>query len=152
MVVNSKKWKCVFFADLYNIPLKNLESIERVDNRLSLRTFADYYILDDAYNSNMLGAIYALEVLASFEGKKYLITPGFAEMDKVKEELLEQYANAINSSCDTVIFVQNDFTQLLAERVQCEVFLRSSFIESFHLFMNIKERNSILLIENDLLE
>ena len=142
----------IIFADLYNISLDKLGDIKMVENRLSLRKMEGYYILDDAYNSNILGAIYALEVLSTHDGKKYLITPGFAEMNKVKEILSEEYSTNINKFCDVIILVKNNFTEILKERITREVIFVDSFKEGFNLFLKIKEENSILLIENDLLE
>lgn len=143
----------IVFCHLYNLDYCLIEHIKSVDNRLSLRTFTDYYILDDAYNSNILGASYALEVLKSHNGKKYIITPGFAEMDLIKEELAIEYAKNIEGSADHCILVKNSFTTLLAKYILgIEVSFVESFKEGFKLFINIKESNSVLLIENDLLE
>ena len=90
---------------LYDINYDVVSKIEQVTNRLSLRKFSDYYILDDAYNSNIFGAIYAFEVLNTHLGKKYLITPGFVEMDMIKEELVNQYGKEISHTVDCVILV-----------------------------------------------
>ena len=143
----------IIISYLFKIDYSFIEKIKRVDNRLSLRIMDDYYILDDAYNSNILGARYALEVLETHEGKKFLITPGFVEMDLIKEELAKEYASMINDSVDNLILVRNNFTILLSKYVKdLKVNFVESFREGFDLFLRIKEVNSILLIENDLLE
>lgn len=137
---------------LYDINYDVVSKIEQVTNRLSLRKFDDYYILDDAYNSNIFGAIYALEVLNTHLGKKYLITPGFVEMDMIKEELINQYGKEISQTVDYVILVRNEFTILLGKSIKDkEVIFVESFKDGFNLFLRIKEKDSILLIENDLL-
>lgn len=143
----------IIICYLYELDYSFIEEVEMVENRLSLRTFDDYIILDDAYNSNILGATYALEVLNSYNGKKYIITPGFIEMDSVQEELAKEYGERISEYTDCVVLVKNNFTKLLSEFIRGkEIYFVESFKEGFSLFLSIKEKNSILLIENDLLE
>ena len=130
---------------LYDINYDVVSKIEQVTNRLSLRKFSDYYILDDAYNSNIIGAKYALEVLNTHLGKKYLITPGFVEMDMIKEELVNQYGKEISQTVDCVILVKNDFTILLEKSIKDkEVIFVESFKDGFNLFLRIKEKDSDL--------
>lgn len=143
----------LIILSIYKQDLKLIEKVEMVDNRLSLRKISDYYILDDGYNSNILGAEYALEVLSTHQHKRFVITPGFSEMDKVKEMMSKKYASKIDECCDCAILVKNDFTKLLAKHIgKCGIYFVDSFIEGFNLFLKLKERESILLIENDLLE
>lgn len=142
----------VVMCYLLNISFEHLSEIKSVNNRLSLRQFADYYILDDAYNSNIVGVKYALEVLKSYDGMKFIITPGLVEMDKEKEELTSIYSNLIVESVDVCILVDNSFTRLMKEKIKAEVsvYLVSDFKAGFKLFLNMKKDKSILLIENDL--
>ena len=43
------------------------------------------FILDDGYNSNVVGAKAAVEVLRSFSGKKIVVTPGLVELGILEE-------------------------------------------------------------------
>ena len=143
----------IIICYLYNIDYKSVEELRMVDNRLSLRKMNDYYILDDAYNSNIVGASYALEVLKTHSGKKYMITPGFAEMDSISDTLAKEYAALIGECVDLLMLVKNDFTLLLKQYLKNnDVLFVESFKEGFSIFLKIKESNSIILIENDLLE
>ena len=142
-----------FFCYLYNISYEVIGQITSVSNRLSIRKIGDYYILDDAYNSNILGAQYALEVLKTYNGIKFIITPGFAEMDSIKDELAIEYAQHIDDSVDHAIFIRNSFTLMLSSYIKnSKISFVENFKEGFNLFLKIKENKSILLIENDLLE
>ena len=128
-----------------------IEEIVGVDNRLTKRQFADYIILDDAYNSNMLGVEYALEVLKEYDGKRFILTPGLVEMDIKMDSLASRYAKLIDESCDFCILIENTFTKCMVKYInKCKVFLVKTFSLGFSLFMRIKEKNSALLIENDL--
>lgn len=142
----------IILADMFKVDYRYIEKISSVENRLSLRIIDNYYILDDAYNSNLVGATYALEVLNSHNGKKYLITPGFVESDMIKEELAIRYAEVINLNCDMVYLVKNKFTLCLSEFIKIEYKFVENFEKGFKLFLMDKDDNSILLIENDLYE
>lgn len=142
----------IILGCLFSVDLDKIKDIPAVDNRLSLRKINDYFILDDAYNSNILGATYALEVLSSHNGIKFLITPGFVEMDKIRESLAFEYAVKIILSVDICILIQNKFTEILMNFIdkRIEVVMVKSFKEAFNVFLKKKLKNSILLIENDL--
>lgn len=42
-------------------------------------------IIDDSYNSNVEGTIAALDVFATFEGRKIIITPGLVELGRMED-------------------------------------------------------------------
>ena len=143
----------IILCDLYKINYDFVSNVMAVDNRLTLRKMEGYYILDDAYNSNILGVNYALEVLGTHQGKKYLITPGFAEMKLIEDELLTKYSDNINEIVDSVILVKNEFTIKLSKYIKNkEIIFQESFKEAFDFYIKNKEDSSIVLIENDLLE
>lgn len=142
----------IIMCYLLGVPYDNLSNIKSVINRLSMRRMTDFYILDDGYNSNIVGAKYALEVLKTHSGKKYIITPGFVEMDKEKDMLIKEFSNGINTCCDVCILVKNEFTKLLSNYLSSNIkaFFVNSFDEGYKIFIENKSFNSILLIENDL--
>ena len=142
----------IIMCYLKDISFGVLSELTSVSNRLSLRKMEDYYILDDAYNSNILGAKYALEVLRTHNGKRFIITPGFVEMNKEEEYLLIEYGREISKSVDVCILVKNSFTFKLKNYLldNVMVFYVDDFKDGFNLFLKNKVNNSILLIENDL--
>jgi len=56
-----------------------------VEHRLQLLESNGVYIIDDGYNSNVVGAKAAVEVLRSFSGKKIVVTPGLVELGVLEE-------------------------------------------------------------------
>lgn len=142
----------IILCDIYQIDLKYLGDLISVDNRLSLRKANDFYILDDAYNSNIVGAKYALEILGTHPKEKFIITPGFVEMDLIKDELVLLYALEINKNCDVCILEKNDFTLKLAQHINIKLVFVNDFKEAFKEFMQRKSEECILLIENDLMD
>lgn len=61
-------------------------SIQFIGHRLQLIKSNGINILDDGYNSNIVGAQAALDVLRSMSGKKIAVTPGLVELGILEEE------------------------------------------------------------------
>ena len=62
-----------------------ISTLEAVPHRLQRIEENGVTVLDDAYNSNMLGARNAIEALKCFAGKKYVVTPGLVELGELEE-------------------------------------------------------------------
>jgi UDP-N-acetylmuramoyl-tripeptide--D-alanyl-D-alanine ligase len=62
-------------------------------------------VIDDAYNSNPVGAKSALDTLRLFSGRKIVVTPGFVELGEIQED--ENYKLGLYASkiCDMVVLV-----------------------------------------------
>ena len=56
--------------------------VRPVEHRLEIKQNGDITFLDDAYNSNEIGAKMALDTLKLMDGKKIIITPGMVELGK----------------------------------------------------------------------
>lgn len=58
-----------------------LRKVEPVEHRLELKKKDGIVVIDDAFNSNPVGARNAISVLSSFKaGRKFVITPGMIEL------------------------------------------------------------------------
>ena len=85
---------------------KGIEKLEQVPHRLELIENQGVYILDDAYNCNIVGATSALEVLGLFEGRKCVVTPGIVECGILEEEINGELGKRIAAGdFDKVILV-----------------------------------------------
>lgn len=62
-----------------------IEGLEFTEHRLQLLEANGVNILDDGYNSNVVGAKAAVEVLRSFGGNKICVTPGLVELGVLEE-------------------------------------------------------------------
>ena len=84
-----------------------VESMPQVEHRLQIVPSADpsVTVIDDAYNSNPVGAKNALEVLNMFEGKKIIITPGFVELGAIEKECNRTFGAQIAGVCDYAFLV-----------------------------------------------
>lgn len=63
-----------------------IASLNFVEHRLQLIQSNGVNILDDGYNSNILGAEEAINVLKSFGGKRVVVTPGLVELGVLDEQ------------------------------------------------------------------
>ena len=83
------------------------EGIARADyipHRLQPIVSGGVTVLDDSYNSNIVGAADAIEVLSSFGGRKFAVTPGLVELGVLEEA--ENFALGEKLAvCDRVILV-----------------------------------------------
>lgn len=80
---------------------------EPVEHRLQLVSSPDplVTVIDDAYNSNPVGARNALEVLGKFDAKKIIITPGFVELGAIEKECNTELGKSIAGVCDYAFLV-----------------------------------------------
>jgi UDP-N-acetylmuramoyl-tripeptide--D-alanyl-D-alanine ligase len=81
--------------------------LQPVPHRLETHTGADgVTIIDDAYNSNPVGALNALDALAEFKtGRKILVTPGMVELGVEQDAWNEEFGARAAEVCDYVILV-----------------------------------------------
>ena len=88
--------------------IKNaVKSIEAVPHRLQILPYGlNDIIIDDAYNSNPLGARNAVDVLSSFDGYvKVIIAPGMVELNDKQDEENEKFAEYAGDKVDYAIVV-----------------------------------------------
>jgi len=86
--------------------IRALAALSPVEHRLQLIKGANgITYLDDAYNSNPIGASVALEVLGMMSGSKFLVTPGFVELGKIEYSENQELGRKAASVCDHVFLV-----------------------------------------------
>ena len=128
------------------------------EHRLELKPYANGSLLiDDAYNSNPEGCLEALRVLGSFEGmRKTVITPGLVELGESEYRANYDLGLACAEHADDIILVGANYTKPIAEAIEKSGFdpqrVRrvSSFAEGLEIYLGYADKNSVLLIENDL--
>lgn len=135
-----------------------VSALPPVEHRLELKTTANgLNIIDDAFNSNPVGAAAAMDVLGQIEGgKKFLITPGMVELGEKEYEENEKFGAHAAAVCDYIALVGEKQTEPIKAGI-----LTAGFPED-HLFIakNLNEANTFVygkagkgdfvLYENDL--
>lgn len=133
-------------------------SLKPTEHRLELKGWNNGSLLiDDAYNSNPEGCLEAVRVLASFEGmRKVIITPGLIELGDREYECNYNLGLEAAKYCDTIILVGKNRSKPMREAVESTDFdlsqlhIVSSFAEAMQIYAPTADRNSVVLLENDL--
>lgn len=133
-------------------------SLKPTEHRLELKTYTNGSLLiDDAYNSNPEGCLEAVRVLGSFEGKhKVIITPGLIELGSREYDC--NYALGLEATkyCDKIILVGQNRSKPMMDAINTtdfdknNVYVVSSFKEAMEIYTPMANRDSVVLLENDL--
>jgi len=113
-------------------------------------------VIDDAFNSNPVGAQMALDVLAQFEGRKIVITPGMVELGTEEYGLNREFGHGIAESSDIAILVGKKRTEAIQEGLKDKSFpveniiVASSLDEASSRLAAIVKAGDVILFENDL--
>ncbi|RKD29120.1 UDP-N-acetylmuramoyl-tripeptide--D-alanyl-D-alanine ligase [Thermohalobacter berrensis] len=137
---------------------KGIEKVEPVPHRLQLiNPGTGVIVIDDAFNSNPVGARAALEVLSQFrEGRKVIVTPGMVELGKEEEKENKEFGRSIAKVCDYAILVGKNRTKpiyegLIEEGFNTEsIFVVNSLDDATKRLQQIVKPKDVVLFENDL--
>ncbi|MEX0823408.1 MAG: UDP-N-acetylmuramoyl-tripeptide--D-alanyl-D-alanine ligase [Balneolaceae bacterium] len=130
-----------------------------VEHRLELKRQNGLIIIDDAFNSNPVGAKNAVDILSSFEsGRRIIITPGMIELGDRESEENEKFGEHIaRSAIDLIILVGEEQTQPIRRGIQksvngpeVNVKVVNSLFEANDIVMDYAKPGDIVLYENDL--
>jgi len=108
-------------ADRLGVPRKAiseaLASMPHVRHRLEpISRAGGITVIDDAYNSNPVGARNALELLAQAKtGRRILLTPGMIELGEMEVEANRQFGRDAAAACDLVVLVGLKRSKPIAE-------------------------------------
>ena len=98
-------------ADQLGVPRRKivrvLAGMPHVKHRLEpIRREDGIIVLDNAFNSNPIGAKNALEVLATAkDGRRILVTPGMIELGALEEEANYEFGRQAAAACDLAVLV-----------------------------------------------
>ena len=102
-------------ANELGIPMEELvhavKTLEAVPHRLELIRGNNATIIDDAYNSNPVGAKMALDTLNCFDGCKIIITPGMVELGAKQDECNGEFGRQMTKVCDYIVLVGKEQTK-----------------------------------------
>jgi UDP-N-acetylmuramoyl-tripeptide--D-alanyl-D-alanine ligase len=132
--------------------------LQPVPHRLEVHTGADSVtIIDDAYNSNPVGAAGALAALAEFKtGRKILVTPGMVELGAEQDARNEEFGAAAARVCDYIILVGRNQTAAIRRGVFATGFSADRAIsvknltDGLEAMRGIVRAGDVVLFENDL--
>ncbi|MGA2513722.1 MAG: UDP-N-acetylmuramoyl-tripeptide--D-alanyl-D-alanine ligase [Candidatus Limnocylindrales bacterium] len=132
--------------------------LQPVPHRLEVRTGADgVTTIDDAYNSNPVGAFNALDALSEFgTGRKVLVTPGMVELGGEQDAWNEKLGARAADVCDFVILVGPRLTAPIRRGLEGRGFAAERLVSTKNLndaldaLKGIVLPGDVVLFENDL--
>lgn len=135
-----------------------IAKIEPIPHRLNIiNPGTGIIIIDDAFNSNPIGAKAALEVLGQFkEGRKIIVTPGMIELGSMEVEANREFGNNIGKVCDYVILMGEKRTQPIYDGLmdvnynKDNIFVVNNLEEATAQIGKLARPKDIILFENDL--
>ena len=136
-----------------------VRNVKPIEHRLELKKMGYFYQIDDAYNSNPLGAASALEVLSMMPGLKIVVTPGMVELGDKEKELNKEFGKQIGTmaKADYVVLIGEKRTLPIKEGLKETKFNLDNLIvyndvkEAYNFIRCIKTKKDIYaLFENDL--
>lgn len=145
----------------FGISIEDLQtsvaSVRAVEHRLELKRLGNFYQIDDAYNSNPVGAESALKVLGMMPGVKVVVTPGMIELGDKEDEYNKEFGKQISDVADYVVLVGEKKTKPIYEGLLDKGFDKDKIMvlndvrESYKFVSNLGNTNEVYaLFENDL--
>ena len=145
----------------FGISIKDLQTavrrIKPIEHRLEIKKLGNFYQIDDAYNSNPVGAKGALDVLNSMDGYKVVVTPGMIELGDKEYELNKEFGKQISEVADLVILIGKKQTKPILDGLNesnysnDKIKILNDVRESYSLINNLNKKKDVYaLYENDL--
>ncbi|MBE6147403.1 MAG: UDP-N-acetylmuramoyl-tripeptide--D-alanyl-D-alanine ligase [Firmicutes bacterium] len=136
---------------------KGVQKVKPIESRLELRNYGYMYQINDAYNSNPLGAKMALDVLDMMPGLKVVVTPGMTELGDKEDELNNIFGSQMSRVADYIILVGANRTKPILSGIigngfdSEKVYVVNSVYEAYTLLQGLNTKEDIYaLFENDL--
>ena len=133
--------------------------LEPVEHRLELKQRNGLTIIDDAFNSNPVGAKNAVKILSTLPGgRKIIITPGMVELGDIEADENRKLGQQIGlANIDLVILVGSERTEPILNGIQesgaesiPEVKVVESLFKANAYVNEYAKQGDVILYENDL--
>ncbi len=136
---------------------RGIQKLQPVKNRLELmRNPGGFTIINDAFNSNPVGANAALQVLKQFPGRRIIITPGMVELGDKEAEYNKAFGAQMIGCADIAIIIGKNRATPILDGLKESGFAAEnihrvdSLDDSTRLLNSIVQPGDTVLYENDL--
>ncbi|MCR5656615.1 MAG: UDP-N-acetylmuramoyl-tripeptide--D-alanyl-D-alanine ligase [Butyrivibrio sp.] len=152
----------IAMAHKLGIPLAKLKmAVRRITpapHRQELIKRGNVSIIDDAYNSNPMGAKRALDTLSKFKDSvRILVTPGMVELGEKEADYNREFGAQAAAACDYIILVGGDHVKPIKEGAlaagfsEDRLFIKDNLSDATALMYEIDAgKQKVILLENDL--
>ncbi len=133
--------------------IDKIKNLEMPKNRLEIKHYNQHTVIDNSFNSNVVGFYNNVSLLSLANNYKVVITPGVVELkNKSKEEHIKLAKHLMNS-VNFIYLIKNKNTIYMQDEFIKNHFTNYHLCDSFDMaFKNAlkNEKPSTILIENDL--
>lgn len=152
---------CIAIAVKLGLTKDEIESgvskIEAIPHRLQILDSGNgTIVIDDAFNSNPVGAKMAIDVLSKFKGRKIIITPGMVELGVQEEKENRQFGRNMARVVDIAILVGMKRSKPIVEGLRAggfndmNIHVVASLDDATKKLAELTKKGDIILFENDL--
>ena len=136
---------------------RGVSKIEPVPHRLQLiNNNNGTIVIDDAFNSNPVGAKMALDVLKSFKGRRIVITPGMVELGAEEKNENKKFGKHMAECTDIAILVGMKRSEPIVEGLRegkfddMNIYVVPDLNVATKKLAEISQIGDVILFENDL--
>ena len=152
---------CAAIAKYLGLTMQQIASgiskVKPIPHRLQILPTANgTVVIDDAFNSNPVGAKMALEVLSQFKGRKIIITPGMVELGAEEYNFNNEFGRNMVGVVDFAILIGKKRTQAIQDGLVIDnfrvenMFVVNSLDEATEKLGTFIRTGDVILFENDL--
>lgn len=148
-----------YFGIEINDLISSVKNVKAIEHRLELKKLGNFYMIDDAYNSNPVGARNAVKVLGMMPGIKIIVTPGMIELGSKEDEENEKFGEEIaDENPDYVVLIGKEKTKPIKQGLKNRGYNEDNIIiyndvrEAYTFINSVNKGNKDVyaLFENDL--
>lgn len=137
--------------------IKSVQNVKPVEHRLELKKIGNFFQIDDAYNSNPVGAENACKILGMMPGLKIVVTPGMIELGDKEDYYNKKFGEQISEVADYAILIGENKTKPIKEGLLTKGFDKEKIIvfndvrDAYPYIGKLAADNEVYaLFENDL--
>ena len=134
-----------------------VKKIEPIQHRLQILNSGNgTIVIDDAFNSNPVGAKMAIDVLGKFKGRKIVITPGMVELGTEEKNENRKFGKHMASIVDIAILVGNKRSEPIVEGLRegkfddANIYVVADLNAATAKLAQLSQVGDVILFENDL--
>ena len=135
-----------------------IRRVEPVDHRLALRQDGPVTVIDDAFNSNPVGARNAVDILSQMDAeRRVIVTPGMVELGEAQWEANKTFGEHIaQQGVDLAVLVGDEQTAAIQEGLRARQFpddrlkVFPTLFDAQDFLKSYLRPGDVVLYENDL--
>lgn len=149
---------CVALATELGVKMEDIveviKNLQPTKHRLEYIFSNGIHILDDSYNSNILGIKSAIECLSFFKERKVVLAQGIVELGKIQKTTNIEIGKMLSQTADIVILTGSNKKYIKQGLLECGykggLFVFKSLKAAQKGFKHILQKGDVLLLQNDL--